>query len=51
MKKVYESKAYQDFLKSRGFGAQYEDSKGFGAFMAKEEKSKGEVMKAVGIAK
>ena len=38
-------------LKSRGFGAQYADAKGFGEFMAKEEKSKGEVMKAVGIAK
>ena len=51
VKKAYESKAYQDFLKSRGFGAQYEDAKGFGEFMAKEDKAKGEVMKAVGIAK
>jgi len=51
VKKAYESKAYQDFLKSRGFGAQYADAKGFGEFMAKEDKSKGEVMKAVGIAK
>ena len=51
VKKAYDSKAYQDFLKSRGFGAQYEDAKGFAAFMAKEDKSKGEVMTAVGIAK
>ena len=48
VKKAYDSKAYQDFLKSRGFGAVYEDSKGFEAFMAKEDESKGAVMKAVG---
>jgi len=51
VKKAYDSKAYQDFLKSRGFGAVYEDSKGFEAFMAKEDESKGTVMKAVGLAK
>ncbi len=51
VRKAYDSKAYQDFLKSRGFGAVYEDGKGFGEFMAKEDVAKGEVMKAVGIAK
>ena len=51
VKKAYDSKAYQDFLKSRGFGAVYESAKGFGDFMAKEDQSKGTVMKAVGLAK
>jgi tripartite-type tricarboxylate transporter receptor subunit TctC len=51
VKKAYDGQPYQDFLKSRGFGAQYADAKGFAEFMAQEEKSKGEVMKAVGIAK
>ena len=51
VKKAYDSKAYQDFLKSRGFGAVYENAKGFEAFMAKEDESKGTVMKAVGLAK
>jgi tripartite-type tricarboxylate transporter receptor subunit TctC len=51
VKKAYDSKAYQDFLKSRGFGAQYADAKGFAEFMAKEDESKGTVMKAVGLAK
>jgi tripartite-type tricarboxylate transporter receptor subunit TctC len=51
LKKAYDSKAYQDFLKSRGFGAVYENGKGFAEFMAKEDVSKGTVMKAVGIAK
>ncbi len=51
VKKAYESQAYQDFLKSRGFGAVYENAKGFADFMAKEDTSKATVMKAVGIAK
>ena len=51
VKKAYDSKEYQHFLESRGFGAVYEDGKGFGKFMAEEDVSKGAVMKAVGIAK
>jgi len=51
LKKVYDGKPYQDFLKSRGFGAVYADGKGFAAFMAKEDTDKGAVMKAVGLAK
>jgi tripartite-type tricarboxylate transporter receptor subunit TctC len=51
LKKINESSAYQDFLKQRGFGAMNADGKGFAAFMAKEEQQKGEVMKAVGVAK
>ena len=51
LKKVSESAGYQDFLKQRGFGALYADGKGFAAFMAKGDKEKEAVMKAVGLAK
>src|SRR5690606_33245986 len=50
-KKIYDSKAYADFLASRGFGATWGGTKEFGDFMAKEDESKGAVMKAVGLAK
>lgn len=51
LKKIYDSAGYQDFLKSRGFGAVWGDGKAFGAFMEKELADKGTVMKAVGLAK
>jgi tripartite-type tricarboxylate transporter receptor subunit TctC len=51
LKKVYESKDYQDFLSSRGFGGKYADGPGFGAFMAAADASLGKVMKEVGLAK
>ncbi len=51
MEKINKSSAYQDFLKQRGFGLMFADGKGFGSFMAKEDEQKGEVMKAVGLAK
>ncbi|MEP9351556.1 tripartite tricarboxylate transporter substrate binding protein [Xanthobacter sp. KR7-225] len=51
LKKAYESKEYQDFLASRGFGGKYADGPGFGAFMAAADASLGKVMKEVGLAK
>ena len=51
LKTIYESAAYQDFLKSRGFGALWADGKGFGEFMAKGDQEKLKVMQAVGLAK
>ena len=51
LKKISDSPAYQDFLKQRGFGLLYANSADFAAFMAKDEQAKGEVMKAVGLAK
>ena len=51
LKKAYESKEYQDFLSSRGFGGKYADGPGFGAFMAAADASLGKVMKEVGLAK
>jgi tripartite-type tricarboxylate transporter receptor subunit TctC len=51
LKKIYDSAAYQDFLKSRGFGALYAGAPEFGKFMADKDIESGTVMKAVGIAK
>jgi tripartite-type tricarboxylate transporter receptor subunit TctC len=51
LKKIYDSKAYADFLAARGFGATWGDATQFGQFMAKELADKGAVMKAVGLAK
>lgn len=51
VKKVYDSKEYADFLASRGFGATWADPAGFAEFIAKEDATKGAVMKAVGLAK
>ncbi len=51
LKKIYDSKAYADFLAARGFGATWGDATQFGQFMAKELTDKGAVMKAVGLAK
>ena len=51
IKKIYDSKAYADFLASRGFGATWAGPEEFGAFMAKQDADKGAVMKAVGLVK
>lgn len=51
LKKIYDSKAYADFLAARGFGATWGDSAQYAAFMKKEDGDKGAVMKAVGLAK
>ncbi|MFS8036420.1 tripartite tricarboxylate transporter substrate binding protein [Xanthobacter sp. AM11] len=51
LKKVYDSKEYQDFLASRGFGGRYADGPGFAAFMATADSALGQVMKETGLAK
>lgn len=51
MKKIYDSKDYQGFMASRGFGTIYADAKGFEQFMAKGDADMGNVMKALGLAK
>lgn len=51
LKKIYDSKAYADFLAARGFGATWGDATQYAAFMQKEDADKGAVMKAVGLAK
>lgn len=51
LKKIYDSKEYQGFMASRGFGTIYADAKGFEQFMAKGDADMGNVMKALGLAK
>ncbi len=51
LKKIYDSKDYQDFMNGRGFGLIWADAKGFEQFMSKSNDDLGAVMKAVGLAK
>jgi tripartite-type tricarboxylate transporter receptor subunit TctC len=51
LKKVYDSKEYQDFMSARGFGVVWNDGPGFAAFMDGANKSLGDAMKAAGLAK
>lgn len=51
VQKVANSKEYQDFMASRGFGVIYAGPDEFGRFMAKSDAELGATMKAVGIAK
>lgn len=51
LKKAFDSKDYQDFMNSRGFGMKFADGPGFAAFMAASDKSMETAMKAAGLAK
>ncbi|WP_430398422.1 tripartite tricarboxylate transporter substrate binding protein [Ferrovibrio sp.] len=51
LKKVHDSKEFNDFMAQRGFGVIWAGPDDFAKFMAKSDKDMGEVMKAVGIAK
>jgi len=51
LKAVYDSKDYQDFMNSRGFGMKFADGPGFASFMAESDKSMASAMKAAGLAK
>jgi tripartite-type tricarboxylate transporter receptor subunit TctC len=51
LKKAYDSKEYQDFMQSRGFGVTWMGPEQFGQFMAKEDAELGKLMKTVGLAK
>lgn len=51
VKKAYDSKEFQDFMRSRGFGARYMPPKEFAAFMAKTDAETGALMKKVGLAR
>jgi tripartite-type tricarboxylate transporter receptor subunit TctC len=51
MKKVYDSKEYQEFMAQRGFGVIYGDPKAFLAYMEKNDTGYGVVMKQVGLTK
>ena len=51
LKKIYDSKEYNDFMSSRGFGVVWNDAAGYAAFMDNADKQMGDAMKAAGIAK
>lgn len=51
LKKVYDSKEFQDFMSARGFGVTWADPAGFAKFMAEGDKAMGSAMTAAGLAK
>jgi tripartite-type tricarboxylate transporter receptor subunit TctC len=51
VKKAYDSQAYKDFMKQRGFGQLWGTGAEFGSFMAKGDADMKAVMSAVGLAK
>src|SRR5215211_1275154 len=51
LKKVYDSKEYNDFMSSRGFGVTWADGPGFATFMDAGDEQMGKAMKAAGLAK
>lgn len=51
MRKIYESKEYNEFMGSRGFGTVWIDAAGYASFMDNSDRQMGEAMKAAGIAK
>lgn len=50
-KKVYESKEYNEFMSSRGFGVRWAEAQAFAQFMDAGDKQMGDAMKAAGLAK
>jgi tripartite-type tricarboxylate transporter receptor subunit TctC len=51
LKKIYDSKEYQEFMAQRGFGVVWADPAGLAKHMAEDDAKMGSVMKALGIAK
>lgn len=51
LKKIYDGKAFQDFMASRGFGVSYADAKTFEQFMMRADSDMGATMKSVGLVK
>jgi tripartite-type tricarboxylate transporter receptor subunit TctC len=51
MKKIYDSKEFQDFMSSRGFEPIWGDAASFASFMAKDNAEIGEILKEMGLAK
>jgi tripartite-type tricarboxylate transporter receptor subunit TctC len=49
-KKVYESKEYNEFMSSRGFGVRWAEAQAFAQFMDTGDKQMGDAMKAAGLA-
>ena len=51
IKKIWDSKEFKDFATSKGYGTEWAAQADFAAYMAKGDRSMGEVMKALGLAK
>ena len=51
LKKVYDSKEFQDFMANRGFGVVWGDAARFASFMDNGNDQMGKAMKAAGLAK
>ncbi len=51
LKKVYDSKEYQDFMNARGFGLVYADAAGAAKALAEADAALGNAMKEAGLAK
>jgi len=51
LKKIYDSKEYNEFMSARGFGVVWNDANGYASFMDTADKQMGDAMKAAGIAK
>ena len=51
LKKAYDSKEFQDFMASRGFGVTWGDAAAFAKFMDEGNNKMGVAMKAAGLAK
>jgi len=50
-KRVYDSKEFQNFMRERGFGAVWMNAADFTAFMEKDNKEIGDILKGLGLAK
>ena len=51
IRKIWDSKEFKDFATSKGYGTEWAAQADFAAYMAKGDRSMGEVMKALGLAK
>jgi tripartite-type tricarboxylate transporter receptor subunit TctC len=49
VKKAHESNEFKEFMANRGYGMIWRNAKEFGAFMAQQDASMGDIMKEVGI--
>lgn len=51
LKKAYDSREFQDFMSSRGFGVVWGDQAAFTSFMAEGDRAMGEAMRGAGLAR
>lgn len=51
LKKIYDGKAFQEFMASRGFGVSHAEAAALEQFLARSDGDMGAVMKSVGLAK